>query len=263
MARFSDGWKSLVGGRWRLNRGYLGSVQETPEAQKEIAKRKEDEPFGSSSSLARARNGNRTRTAITGQGIFLLLLLSHKPSQRDVVVWTISSPCHGSGLGVAYIVSTPFISFRAEFSEPSPHLSSPTERFLFVRAILLHRFPDEHSCFKSLVSTNSTIWAALQVQFANCECKGTIKSEKWKVKREKLFSNLDSLIKSYVKIYIQSTRYPLAILILLLLTLFVSAGSKKKVWKIYKQIWVRHAFAFVIQFVIVHAIALVAYVAHV
>ena len=51
------------------------------------------------------------------------------------------------GLGVACIVSTPFISFRAEFSEPSPHLSSPTERFLFVRAILLHRFPDEHSCF--------------------------------------------------------------------------------------------------------------------
>ena len=35
----------------------------------------------------------------------------------------------------------------AEFSEPSPHLPSPTERFLFVRAILLHRFPDEHSCF--------------------------------------------------------------------------------------------------------------------
>ena len=61
--------------------------------------------------FARARNGNRTRTAITGQGIFLLLLLSHKPSLGDVVVWTISSPCHGSGLGVAYIVSTPFISF--------------------------------------------------------------------------------------------------------------------------------------------------------
>ena len=35
----------------------------------------------------------------------------------------------------------------AEFSEPSPHLPSPTERFLFVRAILLHQFPDEHSCF--------------------------------------------------------------------------------------------------------------------
>ena len=51
------------------------------------------------------------------------------------------------GLGVACIVSTPFISSKAEFSEPSPHLSSPTERFLFVRAILLHRFPDEHSCF--------------------------------------------------------------------------------------------------------------------
>ena len=97
--------------------------------------------------LARALNGNRTRTAITGQGIFLLLLLSHKPSLRDVVVWTISSPCHHCGLGVAYIVSTPFISSKAEFSEPSPHLPSPTERFLFVRAILLHQFPDEHSCF--------------------------------------------------------------------------------------------------------------------
>ena len=46
---------------------------------------------------------------------------------------------------------------------------SPSARFLFVRAILHHQFPDVHSyivfrtIFKSLVSTNSTIAACGQL----------------------------------------------------------------------------------------------------
>ena len=83
-------------------------------------------------------------------------MLLHKPSLRDVVVWTISSPCPSlESLGVACIVSTPFISLTTEFSEPSPNPLSPAERFLFVRAILLHRFPDEHSCFVLDMSLSS------------------------------------------------------------------------------------------------------------
>ncbi len=92
-----------------------------------------------------ARNGTRTRTAVRPRDFHTTLAFTQAIFERCCSLdYFFTMPC---GLGVAYIVSTPFISLWAELSEPSPHLSSPTERFLFVRAILHRRFPDAHSCF--------------------------------------------------------------------------------------------------------------------
>ena len=59
-------------------------------------------------------------------------------------------------LGSAYIVSTPFINIAIEFSKPSPKNIFLHSRFLFIRAVLLLKFPLGHSLLKSLVSTYST-----------------------------------------------------------------------------------------------------------
>ena len=100
-----------------------------------------------------ARNGTRTRTAVRPRDFLATLAFTQAISERCCSLdYFFTMPC---GLGVAYIVSTPFISLWAELSEPSPHLSSPTERFLFVRAILLHGFPHEHSCFVLDMSLSS------------------------------------------------------------------------------------------------------------
>ena len=114
----------------------------------------------------RAPDGNRTRTAISGHGIFLLLLLLHKPASsvmlsRCSLDYFLTLRC--LRLGPPCIVSTPFIS-GAEFSKPSPKPAFLRARFPFVRGVLLSKFPLRHSfsatffcCqLKSRVSTYST-----------------------------------------------------------------------------------------------------------
>ena len=95
-----------------------------------------------------ASDGNRTRTGIAAHGIFLLLLLLHKPASSLML-----SRCSLDyfltmrqllRLGPPCIVSTPFIS-NAEFSEPSPKPVFLQARFPFVRGVLLSEFPLRHS----------------------------------------------------------------------------------------------------------------------
>ena len=128
--------------------------------------------------LSRAPDGNRTRTDISVHGIFLLLLLLHKPASSVMlsrcsldyfltVRRCVATYAFRPSLYSLYAIYQP----EDEFSKPSPKPAFLQARFLFVRGVLLSRFPLRHSFrasekdtpLKSRVSTYSTT-RAIRVQ---------------------------------------------------------------------------------------------------